>query len=116
MHHTCGSVYPLIEPMLGRGLHVLQSLQPEAQGMDPERLKADFGDRLAFHGGLSIQRTLPFGGRDDIREAVRARVKAMAPAGGYILCTSHNIQADTPVRNAVDLMEAYAELGDYPLC
>lgn len=113
MHHTCGSVRPLIPLMMERGLDILQSLQPEAAEMEPRALKREFGTRLAFHGGISIQRTLPFGTPDDVRREVRDRIEALAPGGGYILCTAHNIQADAPVENVKALLEAYRDLGGY---
>jgi uroporphyrinogen decarboxylase len=113
MHHTCGGVKPLIPLMIERGLDVLQSLQPEASGMDPWELKSDFGKQLAFHGGISIQSTLPFGTPDDVRDEVRDRVGALAAGGGYILCTAHNIQSDTPVENVQALLRAYQEYGRY---
>jgi uroporphyrinogen decarboxylase len=111
MHHTCGSVREIIPLMLDRGLDILQSLQPEAAGMDPRELKAAFGGRLAFHGGISIQNTLPFGTPEDVRAEVARVLEALAPGGGYILCTSHNIQADVSVENVIALMEAYREFG-----
>ena len=113
MHHTCGAVRPLVPLMIERGLDVLQSLQPEAADMEPRALKAEFGDRLAFHGGISIQRTLPFGTPEQVREEVRDRVEALAAGGGYILGTSHNLQADVPLANAEALLEAYQEYGRY---
>jgi len=115
MHHTCGAVRPLIPLLIDSGLDVLQSLQPEADGMDPAGLKREFGDRLAFHGGISIQQTLPFGEGEEVRAEVRARIAALAPGGGYILGTAHNLQADVPVENALALLNAYAEYGRYPL-
>ncbi len=111
MHHTCGSVRRIIPLMIERGLDVLQSLQPEAAEMDPRELKSEFGKNLAFHGGISIQKTLPFGTPDDVREEVRDRVEALAAGGGYILCTSHNIQVDTPIENVKALFEAYKDYG-----
>lgn len=113
MHHTCGSVRPIIPMMIERGLDILQSLQPEAAQMAPKDLKAEFGDRLAFQGGLSIQKTLPFGTLDDVRNEVKDRAAALAPGGGYIFCTSHNIQADVPVENVEALLRAYHEHGRY---
>jgi uroporphyrinogen decarboxylase len=113
MHHTCGAVRPLIPLMVERGLDILQSLQPEASDMEPRELKAEFGSRLAFHGGISIQRTLPFGTPVEVRHEVRDRVEALGPGGGYILCTAHNIQADTPVENVEALLSAYQEYGRY---
>jgi len=113
MHHTCGAVRPLIPLLIDRGLDVLQSLQPEAAGMEPAGLKADFGGRLAFHGGISIQHTMPFGTADAIRAEVQDRVAALAPGGGYILGTAHNIQADTPPEKVETLLAAYRECGRY---
>jgi uroporphyrinogen decarboxylase len=113
MHHTCGAVRPLIPLMLERGLDILQALQPEAAGMDGRALKKEFGNCLAFHGGVSIQRTLPFGSPAEVRREVRERVEALAAGGGYILCTSHNIQADTPIENVQHLLQAYHDYGRY---
>ena len=113
MHHTCGAVRPLIPLMMENELDVLQSLQPEAAGMASRELKAEFGDRLAFHGGISIQRTMPFGSVEEVRAEVRKQIEALAPGGGYILCTAHNIQADTPVQNAEALLAAHAQYGAY---
>lgn len=115
MHHTCGSVRPLIPLMIDAGLDVLQSLQPEAAEMSPASLKADFGDRLAFHGGISIQHTLPFGSPEEVQREVRSRFNDLAPGGGYIISTSHNIQADTSIENAQALLQAYGEFGSYPM-
>ncbi len=107
MHHTCGSVVDLIPDFIECGLDVLQSLQPEAAGMKFADLHGRFGEAISFQGGISIQRTMPFGTEDDIREEV-ARIAASGGSdGGYIFCTSHNIQADTPIENITALMNAY---------
>ncbi len=111
MHHTCGSVVPIIPDMIDSGLNILQSLQPEAAGMALGGLMDAYGDRIAFHGGISIQRTLPFGSPEDVRQEVRGVVEAAAGRGGYILCTAHNIQADTPPENVAALLAAYEEYG-----
>jgi uroporphyrinogen decarboxylase len=111
MHHTCGSVRPLIPLMMERGLEILQSLQPEAGGMDPWEIKREFGGRLAFHGGISIQRTLPRGTPAAIEREVAEKTAALGRGGGYILCTSHNVQADTPVGNLIALLAAYRKHG-----
>lgn len=114
MHHTCGAVADLVPDMIDCGLDILQSLQPEASGMDPRTLKAGFGDRLCFHGGVSIQRVLPRGTPGEIGEHVRDLFAAMAPGGGFIACTSHNIQADVPLANVAALLDAYRAAGHYP--
>jgi len=113
MHHTCGSIYPLIPDMIECNLDVLQSLQPEAANMDPRVIKEEFGDKLSFQGGISIQKILPHGSPADVREHVKTILDIMSPRGGYIAGTSHNIQADTPMRNLAALFEAYKDCGRY---
>jgi uroporphyrinogen decarboxylase len=112
MHHTCGSVVDIIPDMIECGLDILQSIQPEARGMSLAALKKAFGKRLCFQGGVSIQKTMPYGSPDDVRQEVAALAKIAKPDGGYIFCTSHNIQADTSVQNVLALMEAYLEYGE----
>jgi len=113
MHHTCGSVWPIIPDMIACGLDILNPIQPGTKDMEPERLKSEFGDRICFHGGISIQKNLPLGRPDDVREEVRRLMEVMKPGGGFWICTAHNIQADTPVENIVALFEAYHEFGRY---
>jgi uroporphyrinogen decarboxylase len=113
MHHTCGSVVEIIPDLIACGLDVLQSIQPEAAGMSLSALKARFGRELCFHGGISIQQTMPFGTPDAIRAEVRAIAETIGPDGGYIYCTAHNIQADTSVENVQALLGAYHAYGRY---
>lgn len=111
MHHTCGSVVELIPDFIACGLDILQSLQPQAAGMDLARLRREFGRDLCFQGGIDIQGVLPHGTPDDVRRHVREQVEAAGDEGGYIICTAHNLQPDTPLENALALFEAYEEFG-----
>jgi len=112
-HHTCGSIEPIIPDMIEAGLDILNPLQPDVAGMDHADLKARYGGRISFHGSISIQRALPFGTPEDVRNEVRDRAAALAPGGGFILCTAHNIQADTPLENVEALFDAYRQFGSY---
>lgn len=112
-HHSCGSLRPIIGDLVDCGLDILNPLQPEVVDMDRRVLKREFGDRLTFHGSISIQRTLPFGTPEEVRREVAERVETLAPGGGFIFCTAHNIQADTPLENVAALFAAYRELGRY---
>jgi len=112
-HHSCGSIKPIIPDLIECGLDILNPIQPEARDMACPELKRLFGDRLSFHGSLSIQRTLPFGTPEQIRNEVRERFEALGPGGGFIFCTAHNIQADTPLSNVEALFEAYSDIGRY---
>ena len=109
MHHTCGGIYEIIPDMIEAGLDILNPLQPNTFGMDFVKIKSEFGKDLCFHGGISIQTNLPFGSPADVKQEVREAFKVLGSEGGYIACTAHNIQADTPVENIAALFEAYEQ-------
>jgi uroporphyrinogen decarboxylase len=113
MHHTCGSVRALIPEFIDCGLDILQSVQPQAEGMDLAALKREFGKHIAFHGSIDIQGALPGGTPADVRREVQARMAAGKPGGGFIISTAHNILPDTPTENIVALFDAYREFGGY---
>jgi uroporphyrinogen decarboxylase len=113
MYHTCGDVRRLIPDFIECGLDILQSLQPRASNMDIKELKQEFGKDLAFQGGMDIQHTLPLGTPEDVRTMVKYAMDHAKAGGGYIICTAHNIQIDTPMENVVALFEAYHEFGAY---
>jgi len=113
-HHSCGAVRTIIPDMIGCGLDILNPIQPEAEGMVPGELKKRFGQELSFHGSISIQKTLPFGSVEDVRAEVEERFRALGAGGGFIFCTAHNLQADTPIENTIALFDGYRALGRYP--
>lgn len=111
MYHSCGAVYPLIGPFIDEmGIDVLNPLQPRAAGMDAARIKAEFGRRLSFHGGIDIQHTLPCGTPDEVRAEVLERCRILGRGGGYICTSAHYLQADTPVENIVVMYTTPREL------
>jgi len=104
--HSCGSVYKLIPEFIQSGIDILNPIQPLAKGMDPERLKREFGNKIVFHGGIDIQYLLPYGSPSEIQREVKRRIEILGSGGGYILAPSHNIQEDTPPKNVVTMFEA----------
>ena len=115
MWHTCGSVYDLLDDMIEIGVDALNPVQKSAAKMEPERLKAEYGDRLSFWGGIDAIDVLPFGTEQDVEEEVRRTVKALAPGGGFILNSIHNIQPNVPASNIVALFQAAQTYGRYPI-
>jgi uroporphyrinogen decarboxylase len=99
MYHCDGALYPLIPELIEMGVDLLNPVQADAAGMDPQRLKDEFGDRLSFHGGIDIIKTLPRGSVDDVKAEVAERMRVLGRNGGYILASSHHIQSDTPLEN-----------------
>ncbi len=115
MWHTCGSVRDVVDDLVEIGVTCLNPVQTTAAGMEPARLKADFGDRMAFWGGIDTMRVLNQGSPDDVGREVRQKIRALAPGGGYILNPTHNVQPDVPVRNLLAMIEAGLRHGTYPL-
>lgn len=115
LYHTCGSVYDLIDDLIEIGIDVLNPVQVAAAKMDSAGLKARFGDRLAFWGGVDTQHVMPRGTPDEVRAEVRRRIRDLAPGGGYVVDTVHNIQADVPAENICALYEEAARFGAYPI-
>lgn len=100
-HHTCGSVYAFIPALIDCGVDILNPIQPGVYQMECERLKADFGDRLAFWGGIDTQHLLPEGSEQEVKEAVGHILSVMDHNGGYILSPAHTIQYDVPAQNVI---------------
>lgn len=112
MYHSCGAVYPLIRPWIDEmGIDILNPLQPRAKGMDMEKIKAEFGKEIAFHGGVDLQHTLPYGSQQDVVDEVRHLCNALGRGGGYICTSAHYIQADVPVENIIALYLAPRYVG-----
>lgn len=105
MYHCDGAVYPLIPELIEMGIDLLNPIQADAKGMDPQCLKDEFGDRLSFHGGISIIETLPHGTPQEVAAEVRERLQVLGKGGGYILGSSHHIQSDTPVENILAMYD-----------
>lgn len=113
--HCCGSCYDLLPGFLEVGYEILNPVQTRAKNMEAWRLKRDYGDRFTFYGGVDIQRLLPFGTEEDIRRGVKDLIRSMAPGGGFLFATSHNIEPDTPPKNIVAMFDAAHEFGRYPI-
>ncbi len=112
-HHTCGSVHALLPDLLDVGVDILNPVQPGAKDMEPERLKADYGDRLCFHGGFDTQGVLPFGDESSIDAEVKRVMSAMKPGGGYIFSAAHNIQSDVSPQNVLAMYRSAFNRGQY---
>ncbi|MDI7276337.1 MAG: uroporphyrinogen decarboxylase family protein, partial [Anaerolineae bacterium] len=84
MFHSCGAVRELIPDLIDTGVDILMPVQPSAVGMDPARLKAEYGRDLCFYGGIDVQHTLPYGSPTEVRAEVRGRIETLGRDGGYI--------------------------------
>jgi uroporphyrinogen decarboxylase len=112
--HSDGNVRPLIPDFLEMGVDILNPIHIRARDMEPAALKRDFGRNLVFWGGgVDTQGVLPKGTPEEVKEDVRRNIEALAPGGGYVFNTIHNIQADVPPANIIAMWEALQEYGVY---
>ena len=102
MIHSCGDVDELFDDLLAAGLNCFNPFQPEV--MDVYSLLPRYRGRLAFHGGLSTQKTLPFGTPDDVRRETR-RLLELGADGGYIFAPAHDVEGDVPLENMLAMIE-----------
>ncbi len=104
-HHDDGAIFTIIPDLLDAGIDVLNPVQWRCAGMDRGNLKRAFGSRVAFHGAMDNQRTLPFGTPEDVRAEVRDNARILGTGGGYILAPCHNLQSITPVENVLAMYD-----------
>jgi len=107
--HSCGSVAEIMPDLIEIGLDVLESVQPEAEGMNPYELKRKWGDKITFWGCLGSQSLIPFGTPAELRCEIRRLKAEMAPGGGFILAPAKPLQPETPIENAVAIVESFLE-------
>jgi uroporphyrinogen decarboxylase len=105
MYHSDGAMDKLIPELIDMGVDVLNPIQKDAVGMDPVHLKQAYGDKLAFHGGIDIIRTLPEGTPAEVAHEVRDCVSTLGKKGGYIMASSHHIQSNTPLENVLEMYD-----------
>lgn len=115
LYHSCGSVYAFLDDLVEIGVDILNPIQVRAAHMDTARLKREFGDKLVFWGGVDTQEVLPQGAPQDVIAEVKKRLADLAPGGGYVLNSVHNIQDDVPPENICAMFDSAGELGRYPL-
>lgn len=109
MMHSCGSVRDLIPRFVDMGLDILDVVQVDAVGMSIAELHREFHGKIVLRGTMSVQSTLPFGTREDVRREVALR-QELYRAGGMIIGPTHAIQPLTPVEN---VLEMYRAIGSF---
>jgi uroporphyrinogen decarboxylase len=105
MLHSCGDTHEIMPTFMAMGLDVLDAMQPEPRGMDPQRIRDLCRGKLAFCGLISTQKTLPFGTVAECRAEARHRLDVIARGGGYIFAPAHCIQPDTRLENVLAVYE-----------
>ena len=105
LQHSCGDIHEIFDDLIEIGLDCYQTFQPEIYDM--KAVKAAYGDRLSFWGGISTQADLPDKTPERIREIVRDTLQIMRKGGGYILAPTHAIPQDVPPENVIAMLEEF---------
>lgn len=114
MFHSCGNVRPIISDLIEMGVDILNPVHITATGMKPLQLKNDFGKDIVFWGGgVDTQHVLPSGKPQQVKDDVKRNIEALAPGGGFVFNTVHNIQAEVPPENIMAMIEELREFGKY---
>jgi hypothetical protein len=109
--HSCGAVESLMAHFIEAGFDIINPVQINASGMDPRKLKKEYGDKLVFWGGgVDTQGVFAFGTPAQVKEQVKTQCGILNENGGFVFNTVHNIQANVPFENVVAMLEALKEL------
>jgi hypothetical protein len=109
--HSCGAIETLIDLFIESGFDIINPVQINAAGMNPQLLKKKYGDRIIFWGGgVDTQGAFAFGTPAQVREQVKMQCEILNENGGFVFNTVHNIQANVPFENVVAMLEAIREL------
>jgi len=103
LFHSDGKMEEIIPDLIDVGIDILNPIQPEC--MDTARIKELYGQKLTFHGGISLQKTLSFGTPEHVKNEVLERIGTMGHSGGYIVAPTHMVDKHVPLENILALYE-----------
>jgi uroporphyrinogen decarboxylase len=110
--HSCGDVDELFDDLIAIGVNCFNPFQPEV--MDVTALVCRYRGRLSFHGGLSTQKTLPFGTVDEVREET-CKLLELGMEGGYIFAPAHDVEGDVSLENMLAFIELLHSQSEYQI-
>ncbi len=114
LFHSCGNVRDIIPDLIEIGVDILNPVHTRATGMEPKQLKRDFGADICFWGGaVDTQGVLPNGTPEEVADDVQRNLEALAPGGGYVFNTIHNIQSEVPPENVMAMWKTLEQFGSY---
>jgi uroporphyrinogen decarboxylase len=110
LFHSDGELKSMIPAFIETGIDILNPI--ESNCMDPAELKQAFGEQIAFHGAISVQKTIPCGTVADVKNEVYERIRTVGYNGGYIVSNENSFPYNAPLENVLAMYEALQDF-DY---
>ncbi len=111
--HSDGAIYDLLPDLIEIGVEGINPVQYTAKGMELERLKRQFGQDLGFFGGSLENESLSYSQPEEVRRIAAEKIKILAPGGGFLFASIHNITPEVPPENILSLFETARQVGGY---
>lgn len=109
--HSCGFVEPLLADMIDAGIDCLQVIEIKA-GMDLLKLHQEYGDRIAFMGGIDV-RALYTNDKATIDTELASKIPIVKKGFNYVLHSDHSIPKTVDYETFCYFLRKGLELGTY---
>jgi len=109
--HCCGYVMEFVPWFIEAGFDCLQPLEVKA-GNDMLGLKKQFGDRLAFMGGIDV-RAMAHPDPTVLEREIATKIPPVKAGGGYIYHSDHSVPDNVSFQQYSRVMELVAAYGTY---
>jgi uroporphyrinogen decarboxylase len=110
-HHSCGSIFDLLDQIIGCGVDIINPVQTSAAKMDPCSLKRTFGERAVFWGAMDVQQFLPFAAPEEVHAKTQELISVLGKNGGYVMAPAHEMNTDIPLENIAAWVDAVKASG-----
>lgn len=107
--HSCGDIRPFVPDLIEIGIDCLNPIEVKA-GMNPLKLKKQYGDKIAFHGGINA---LSWENKDVISEEIKRIVPQMKQNGGYIFATDHSVPSSVSLDDYKQIIDLVKKEGTF---
>lgn len=109
--HSDGYIMDILPGVVRMGVDILHPVQTSA-GMNIQKVKQKFGDKLCIMGGLDIEYILPRSSKKELTDTIRVMLESLKSEGGFIFCTEHTPQPDTEIERvklACEIVDMYGK-------
>lgn len=109
--HSCGYTMELMPVIIETGFDCIQPLEVKA-GNDIIKLKKDYGEVIAFMGGIDV-RAMASPDPDDILKEISSKIPFVKQGGGYIYHSDHSVPDNVSFEQYCRVMELVKEYGKF---